>query len=680
MDMLLSFITWLYLIAFFGAVFRLAKRIAAPALSEWLISSHIVFVAAVIPSGFVLSGLHLTASPVAWMVATTVALGLLYVVSTRLSPSSTSYSIRQLLSERLVELNGWYKSLSPYLKVIFGLMIGTLTIIGVTNLLLVLFTVPNEWDSMTGHLNRAVRYIQHGTMAHFGGTNWNMDTYPKSVTAIQIFTYLMSGKIENAFKYIHHASYWIGIVALYGTVQRITRNRTASIFTALAFGMFLNYLMQAVTTETDNVLTAYLSCLIYFLYSYHATRQDRYLYLSGLTFAIAFGHKITFALLLPSVFMVMVYTVFWAPDFKTFGQRTLKLGLAIGLSVLVYTLPTGYIRNIQVFGHPIGPPTALKHQSVERAGTVKNLLKQGTRNTVRYAYDFANLDGLRNVQWGYDLNKTIRKPLVWLEDKLKLRLDEETDFSIVPFQFQRRFEFYNANPYWGVWGFALILPFILLVLTKVINSRLHVFLAVAFVLHYIAISYSAAYDPWKGRYFQESGVFGALFLMLLFTNHRLSILKTKRFLWKSYVLLITATACVSAILAVFLNIRCLPFPAYGYESAFVAERIPFQTFARPDITPAYVKFDSLVPADAVVALGTINDDFEYPLYGEKLTRRLISINPFEQGVQPIPKEADYLFFAKSVIEPLPTDLRMDADTSLTNLIVKGEDYYLRKLK
>jgi hypothetical protein len=49
-------------------------------------------------------------------------------------------------------------------------------------------------------------------------------------------------------------------------------------------------------------------------------------------------------------------------------------------------------------------------------------------------------------------------------------------------------------------------------------------------------------------------------------------------------------------------------------------------------------------------------------------------------VQPIPKEADYLFFAKSVIEPLPTDLRMDADTSLTNLIVKGEDYYLRKLK
>ncbi len=223
---------------------------------------------------------------------------------------------------------------------------------------------------MTGHLNRAVRYIQRGTMEHFGGTNWNMDTYPKSVTAIQIYSYLISGKIENAFKLIHHTSYWITLVAVFGIAQRIGRNLSASFFCALAFSMFLDFLMQAITTETDIVLTAYLSCLVYFLYTYHTTRLNQYLYLSGLVFGIALGHKVTFVLLLPSVFMIMLYTVFLAPSFKLTLERTLRLGVAIGISVLIYTLPTGYIKNIQVFGHPIGPPTALHHQSVERAGSL----------------------------------------------------------------------------------------------------------------------------------------------------------------------------------------------------------------------------------------------------------------------------------------------------------------------
>jgi hypothetical protein len=151
------------------------------------------------------------------------------------------------------------------------------------------------------------------------------------------------------------------------------------------------------------------------------------------------------------VFVIMVYTVFISPTPKILFRRTLQLGTAILLAVMIYALPTGYIRNIQVFGHPIGPPTALKHQSVERAGSLSNLLEQGSRNLIRYTYDFINLDGLRNAQWGYELNTLVRKPIVRIEEALHMRLDEETDFSIVPFAFQRRFEFYNANPYWGIW-------------------------------------------------------------------------------------------------------------------------------------------------------------------------------------------------------------------------------------
>lgn len=670
----------IFFLVFVGAVGRVAKVISQPSLVEWILCCFIIFVGSIIPAGFILSALDLTASTFAWIGGTFLMLGVHFVVWRRLVPASFPYSVRSLLQNRATTFREWFRELSPYLKALFSLMMGTLLIIGITNLLLVLFTVPNEWDSMTGHLNRAIRYIQRGTMEHFGGTNWNMDTYPKSVTSIQIYSYLISGKIENTFKLIHHSSYWISLIAVFGIAQRIGRNLSASFFCALAFSLFLDFLMQAITTETDIVLTAYLSCLLYFLYTYHSTRLSQYLYMAGLVFGIALGHKVTFVLLLPSVFIIMIYTVFLAPTFKITLERTIRLGAAIVFSVLIYTLPTGYIKNIQVFGHPIGPPTALQHQSVERAGSLRNLAEQGSRNLVRYSYDFFNLDGIRNAQWGYDLNRTIRKPIVFLEDKLGMRLDEETDFSIVPFTFQGRFESYNANPYWGVFGFALVLPLVLLTFLRVFRSRPHWFLAAAIVVHFMAIAYSAPYDTFKGRYFIETGLLGSLFLLMLFSNHRLSILKPRRWVWKSYVGIIVLLACISAVMSVFLNIRALPFPAYGYESAFTAERIKFQTFARPDTYPAYKRFDSIVPAQATVALGTINDDFEYPLYGKDLTRRLISINPFEQGLRPIPKEADYLFFDRSVIQPIPGDLRLGTDTTMQNLMVKGEDYYLRKLK
>lgn len=679
----------LYLLSFFlflYAVGYTSKKIAQPSLTEWLIISFILFVGSIIPTGFVLSALDLTASEPAWIAGNFITLGLHFALWSKLLPMQQAFSVRAIFRNRFSTFKLWTRELSPYLKFIFCVMFGTLAIIGITNLILVLFTVPNEWDSMTGHLNRAVRYIQRGTMEHFGGTNWNMDTYPKSVTTIQIYSYLITGKVENAFKLIHHLSYWMTLVAVFGIAQRIGRNLSASFFCALAYGMFLDFLMQAVTTETDLVMTAYLSSLLYFLFTYYTSRDNRYLYLSGLTFGIVFGHKVTFALLLPSVFVIMLYAVFIAPSFKIFFDRFIRLAVALVLAFLIYTLPTGYIKNIQVFGHPIGPPTSLKHQSIERAGPLSNLFEQGSRNVIRYGYDFFNLDGIRNAQWGYNLNTQIRKPIVVLEDKLHMRLDEETDFSIVPFSFQRRFEFYNANPYWGIFGFALILPLILLVLFRVFWSRVHWFLALAFVLHFIAISYSAPYDPFKGRYFIETGVFGVLFLLLLFSNHRLSIIKPRRKIWKGYVLMIVLLACTSALMSVYLNVRCLPFGVYGYESALKLDRIKFQTFARPDVTKAYERYDSIVPQDATVALATINDDFEYPLYGAKLTRRLISINPFEKGLQPIPKDADYLFYDKSVvndtsrIKALPTDLRLGSDTTMKHLIVKGEDYYLRKLK
>lgn len=717
--------TFLYLVSLFLFLFyvgRLSARIARRSLTEWLLTTFLLGAGSVILTGFILSALHLTANSLVWalsvfVTATVLGTGLIRltalfntgnVAASESDPfTHRHFSILLLIRDRSHTFIQWFGGGSAYSKFLFSTLFVTLAVIAVTNLLLVLFTVPNEWDSMTGHLNRVMQYVQRGTMQHFGGTNWNMDTYPKSVCTLQIYAFLMTGRFENGFKFIHHLSYWISIVAVFGIVQRIGQlsrgqaSLSASFFCALTYALLPDFLMQAITTETDIVLTAYLSVLLYMLFSYKQTvptgtpERDRassgpadvrYLWLAGMAFGMAFGHKITFALLLPSVFVVMIYTVFQSESVAVSFGRTWRLGAAIVISVCLWTLPTGYLKNIEVFGHPIGPPTALKHQSVERAGSLRNLLEQGSRNVIRYGYEHVNLEGIRNLEPGAAINRIMRKPLVVLENKLHLRLDEETSFSIETFTFERKFMFYNANPYWGVFGFGLIFPLLLVVLTGIVRSKLHLYVGLALVLHFAALSWSAPYDPFKGRYFMETGLFGILFLSLLFLHPRTMVDIPGRRFWKGYVGLVTVLGCVSAVLCVYLNIRALPFgwtapDGKRYPSAFASDRIRQMVVGRLDMYIPYKRFDELVPDTATVALGTINDDYEYPLYGPKLARRLIAVNPFEQGLKPIPPEADYLFFDKSVIQPKPGDIRLGTDTTMRSaMIVPAEDYYLRKLK
>ena len=684
--------TILYLLALFLFLIyvgRLSTQICRPSLTEWWLTTFLLGAGSVILTGFILSALYQTANTPVWAGSVFVTATILSVILKRLIPNRESFALWPLIRQRTQTFGTWFGQLSGYSRFLFSILFGTLAVIAITNVLLVLFTVPNEWDSMTGHLNRVMQYVQRGTMRHFGGTNWNIDTYPKSVCTLQIYSFLMTGHFENGFKFIHHLSYWTAIVAVFGIVQRIGQNKlSASFFCALAYALLPDFLMQAITTETDIVLTAYLSVLLYMLFTYQTTspRDNRYLYLAGMAFGIAFGHKITFLLLLPSVFVIMIYTVFLSPSWTITLGRTWRLAGAIVLGVCLWTLPTGYLKNIEVFGHPIGPPTALKHQSVERAGSLHNLLEQGSRNVVRYGYDHVNLDGLRNLEVGAKLNHAMRQPLVVLEDKLHMRLDEETDFSIQPFAFDRKFVFYNANPYWGIFGFGLIFPLLFLVLIGYVRSTPHLFLGLALGLHFLALSYSAPYDPFKGRYFIETGLFGVTFLALLFLHPRTTVDVPKRTIWKGYIGLVTVLGCLSALLSVFLNTRALPFAwtaldGKSFPSAFESDRIQQMTLGRPDVYIPYKRFDELVPDTATVALATINDDYEYPLYGPHLSRRLIAINPFEQGLKPIPKSANYLFFDKSVISPQPGDVRLGTDTTMRKaVIVPGEDYYLRKLK
>jgi hypothetical protein len=150
---------------------------------------------------------------------------------------------------------------------------------------------------------------------------------------------------------------------------------------------------------------------------------------------------------------------------------------------------------------------------------------------------------------------------------------------------------------------------------------------------------------------------------------------------KIFLILSSLLISLTGLSTILLHLRALPFGTNVKQSIFSMTRIEALTISRPDIYQAYAKYDSIVPTNATVALATINDDYEYPLWGPHFSRKLIPINPFEQGLQKIPFEADYLFFAKSVIKPTIGDIRLGTNSNLKEgVIVPGEDYYIRKLK
>jgi hypothetical protein len=304
------------------------------------------------------------------------------------------------------------------------------------------------------------------------------------------------------------------------------------------------------------------------------------------------------------------------------------------------------------------------------------LLKQGTRNLLRYEFDLLNPDGLRNLPTVEEINKKWKFIPRLLDANFKLGLESKTEFTIIPFTFDRRFEFFNGTPIYGLIYVFVLLPSIFLAFIK--KKKILLMFLVAYFIHLLFLSYTAAYDPWKGRYMISSSIY--LFPVAMYFGE--FYLRRNHWPFTKFILgSITILICLSGIFTLLFNLRALPIDFYGKKSFLKLNRIESLTISRPDITKAYQNYDRIVPSDATVALGTINDDYEYPLWGATFSRKLIPINPFEQGLKEIPKEAKYLFFAKAVMPIKKGDIHLGSELNLKNgVIISGEDYYLRKLK
>ena len=671
----------MYLIVFISFVLlclKIASKISNKNFEEIFLIGYVLYSVSIIGTGYILSAGSIWNSSLAWAIMPFFIVILLFrffrlPIFTKEQKDTSTFKITGRAIQKLHEV---YLTASKSQKTAFSILLVSFLLLHSLQLAVTYYTPPNEWDSMTGHLNRILYFLQNGSFQHFIGTNWNIDTYPKSFSSIQVYPFLMTNWNEHFFKLPNLSAYWLLFVGSYAILKRMQLSFISSFFCASLVLFIPISIIQSTSTDTDIVLAAYLISFVYFLISYMYTQQTIYIYLSALAFSIALSHKITFVFSFLPIGVLVIYII-RNTNFNSWQKSLRHFLVAYTLFVGLLTLPTGYISNYIHYGHPIGPKTATQHQSVERAGTLTNLVQHGSRNFIRYQFDLINLDGLRNINQIETFQKSIKPFFRKIDQSLHLGLEKETTFTIIPFSFDRRFEFYNGTPIYGIFYLIFVLPALFFLIRHKTES-IYTYFFMAFFLHLLALSFTAAYDPWKGRYMLSSLVY----LIPIVGNflHKNSLFQSSQ-IGKSFLIISAICISLTGLTSILLHLRALPFGAYQKPSIFNLSRMEALTISRPDITTAYKKFEAIVPEDATVALGTINDDYEYPLWGARFKRKLIPINPFEQGLQPIPPQADYLFFAKSVIKPIPGDIELGTSHNIqTGIIVPAEDYYLRKLK
>ena len=669
----------MYLLIFISFIllnYKIASKVSNKSFEEIMILGFLFYSSSIILSGYLLSEFHLWNSRILWCIIPFFFSYILYIVFNKsfLNSEVTNNSAFKITGSTIQSIHIEFSGMNLFERIIFSILFWTISILTIAQVYLIFNTPPNEWDSMTGHLNRILYFLNQGTTEHFIGTNFNVDTYPKSFCSIQVYPFLMSGYNEHFFKLPNYGSFWLICFGTYGILKQLGASYKSRLFGSLIVFLSPNIIMQSILTDTDIVLGAYLVSIIYLILVFKNTQRLIYIYFVGLAFGLALSHKITFVFSFLPLLIIYLFVIFSSSQYKIL-YKLKHFIYAHLIGIIFFVAPTGYITNYLYYNHPIGPEVATRHQSVERAGSLPNLMVQGSRNVVRYTFDLLNFDGLRNWTIVEEKQILLKSKLAKLDKYFNLGLESTTDFTIIPFSFNRRFEFFNGSPIYGSIFILLILPAIFIYFRRP-NFIKGIFLS-AFILHFLILAYSAPYDPWKGRYMISSLIYIVPFF--IYIGDYFFYQAPARFFKLTFVFTIIIIS-ISALSTIGLNLRALPFDAYGRKSILKLNRMEALTVSRPDITLAYQNFDKIVPSNAIVALGTINDDYEYPLWGKDFKRKLIPINPFGKGLQKIPKEAQYLFFAASVIKPMKTDIRLGSQLDMkSGIMVPAEDYYVRKL-
>lgn len=630
--------------------------------SAFALRAFTIGAGAVIVGGYLLSALNLLAQVNAWLgvISVLMVAGILLFLRTKPDRVTLVRNLSPRISAFVAEFRR-----APRLTRGIIVMVGlTLVITAALNLFVALFTTPHNWDSLSYHLPRVAYYLQHGNTEPYPANYWAQVLHPNGSALLRLFVFLSSGRNENWMALVQYVSYLVSVTSVYALTRRSGASRLTGFIAAGVFGLTTVVLMQATTTQDDLIMTAFIACGLVALFDFRATQKRGYLVLAAINLALSGATKSTAGFMAPSLLLAVLFVLFdRAPHVATgVWNGTLFAGMLL-VALVVLTLPAGFFQNYRLYGEPFGPASV--REGITGSGQGTNLFYgEGFKNAVRMVFDSLSLDGVPPSDEMVRLQKGLRAPLIALVQATGADLEDPT-YSRVEFRYNRPPRAHEDWSFLGILGFGLLLPLVVLQAIGVGGNRATHVLAWMVILAWVTVAFAVTYEPWHGRRLTTAAMFAAPCLSVL--EPMLLGQGRKSRLIRVAFAAILALGCLAGISAILFRTGGALVTRYE-QSILTRNRMEQFSANRPPMLEPLTNFENQVPADAIVAVDLPLNSYEYPLFGEGLTRRLYPINSVLMGRQPIPAQAQYLVFDQTL------DVPVAGDSAL------GQGWYLRTLK
>lgn len=513
-----------------------------------------------------------------------------------------------------------FKNLSKsYLALVFIVISAAVAIL---NLVYVFFVPPNNNDSLMIHLARLGMWDQFGSWLPWNTkVVWQL-TFPFNAEIVSYWTLLFT-RSERLLGLITYISGYFSIILLYRLSFELTKKKAIAVIAALTWAALPVVQLNFTSTRHDHVSSLLVLSAIHFFYFHLKEKNSGYLILSGLSIGLSIGTNYSVGGYLPGLGIAFVF--YWLFFKKLTFREVITLGFSSIIAFFLFSSPV-FISNYVHFGSLLGPDAPesgsvlLKSALHEDTSTLEHTGLMASR----WAYQIVDFQGIPEPYLG---------KLMQYKAWLPARIAEQTGVSMEVnksllnqhiFRYEEHIPFSEDSSWFGIVGkfiFYLVSLYIIFITIK--KKHPLMMIATIFLLT-VPLSFAflrSGWTPYDGRYFITLFACLSIGLAALLDNLNSKLRNILIF-----------CIIVLSVMTLFMSIYSNPAKSFwGYKAFWIQHRFDSISAQSYDTKEMIYLVDQTVPEDGVLGIATTsNVYYEYGLFGENFTRKIVPIFPDEK--------------------------------------------------
>lgn len=181
-----------------------------------------------------------------------------------------------------------------------GLLLGSFGVILLATAALCFHYSPTNWDSLTYHLPRVLLYLSQGSLKSFLADNQRLMSHPFNETLFRVLL-AQYGQPDWLFNLLNLASWFFGFLGAFVLGRRAGLPPLPALAGAWLALLATQCVAQASSTTNDLVCATPLVATLVFVMAWLREGRLSLALLAGLSFALAFGSKLTVAFFGPAM-------------------------------------------------------------------------------------------------------------------------------------------------------------------------------------------------------------------------------------------------------------------------------------------------------------------------------------------------------------------------------------------